>query len=208
MMAELLFDPAAHAYTVEGRRVPSVTQVLAPLIDYSKVPPDTLERARLLGSAVHRMTELYDLDDLDMDSLADELRPYLTAWIKFRAETGFVPETIEKRMFHPALRFAGTPDRSGLINGRRAVVDIKKMLRLGPVIGLQLAAYRELFAKNGTVIEDRYGLGLRADGTYRLVPYTDKSDWPTFLSLLTLRNWKEKHGHAIDPAGEFAGAAS
>ncbi|MCA8411575.1 hypothetical protein LGN03_08970 [Burkholderia multivorans] len=69
------------------------------------------------------------------------------------------------------------------------------------------AAYRELFAKNGTVIEDRYGLGLRADGTYRLVPYTDKSDWSVFLSLLTLRNWKEKYGHAIDTAGESASAA-
>ncbi|MDN7658479.1 hypothetical protein [Burkholderia cenocepacia] len=202
-MSGLHFDEAEHTYTVAGRRVPSVTQILAPLVDYSMVPRETLERGRQLGSAVHRMTELYDLDDLDMDSLADELRPYLTAWIKFRAETGFVPETIEKRMFHPSLRFAGTPDRSGLISGRRAVIDIKKMLTLGPVIGLQLAAYRELFAKNGTVVEDRYGLGLRADGTYRLVPYTDKSDWPVFLSLLTLRNWKEKHGH--DTAGEPAG---
>lgn len=195
-MSELLFDPVEHAYTVAGRRVPSVTQVLAPLIDYSKVPPDTLERARQLGSAVHRMTELYDLDDLDMDSLSDELRPYLTAWMKFRADTGFVPETIEKRLHHPALGFAGTPDRSGLINGKRSVIDIKKMLTLGPVIGIQLAAYSELFSKNGTTIEARYGLGLRADGTYRLVPYTDKGDWPVFLSLLTLRNWKEKNGHA------------
>lgn len=196
-MAELLFDPVEHAYTVGGRRVPSVTQTLAPLVDYSMVPKDTLERARLLGQAVHRMTELYDQDDLDMDDLADELVPYLTAWIKFRAETGFVPETIEKQLYHPTLRYAGTPDRSGLIRRRRAVIDLKKMLTLGPVIGIQLAAYKELFEKNGTPIEDRYALGLRADGTYRLHPYTDKGDWPVFLSLLTIRNWKEKHGHDI-----------
>jgi hypothetical protein len=201
-MAELLFDPVEHAYTVSGRRVPSVTQTLAPLVDYSMVPKDTLERARLLGQAVHRMTELFDLDDLDMNDLADELKPYLTAWIKFRAETGFVPETIEKRLYHPTLRYAGTPDRSGLIRGRRAVIDIKKMLTLGPVIGLQLAAYKELFEKNGTPIEDRYALGLRADGTYRLHPYTDKGDWPVFLSLLTIRNWKEKNGQAT--LGELA----
>lgn len=202
MMAELLFDPVEHAYTVQGRRVPSVTQTLAPLVDYSMVPKDTLERARLLGQAVHRMTELYDQDDLDIDDLADELVPYLTAWIKFRAETGFVPETIEKRLYHPTLRYAGTPDRSGLIRRRRAVIDIKKMLTLGPVIGIQLAAYEQLFEKNGTHIEDRYALGLRADGTYRLHPYTDKGDWPVFLSLLTIRNWKEKHGH--DTAGQPA----
>jgi len=193
-------------YTVGAQRVPSVTQILAPLVDYSQVPRAVLERARQLGQAVHRMTELYDLDDLDMDDLADELRPYLTAWIKFRAETGFVPETIEKRLYHPALHFAGTPDRSGLINGRRAVLDIKKMMYLGPVIGLQLAAYKELFEKNGTHVEDRYALGLRADGTYRLQPYTDKSDWPVFLSLLTTRNWKEKHGY--ETAGEPASATA
>ncbi|WP_431068232.1 hypothetical protein [Ralstonia holmesii] len=193
-MTELRFDEAKHEYFVRGVRYPSVTQILAPLVDYSQVPRAVLERARKLGQAVHRMTELYDLDDLDMDDLADELRPYLTAWIKFRAETGFVPESIEKRLYHPALRFAGTPDRSGLINRRRAVIDIKKMLYLGPVIGLQLAAYKELFEKNGTHVEDRYALGLRADGTYRLQEFKDKTDWPTFLSLLTTRNWREKHG--------------
>lgn len=201
-MAELLFDPVEHAYTVSGQRVPSVTQTLAPLVDYSMVPRETLERGRQLGQAVHLTTQLYDEDDLDMDNLADELKPYLTAWIKFRAETGFVPETIEKRLYHPTLRYAGTPDRSGLIRGRRAVIDIKKMLTLGPVIGLQLAAYKELFERNGTPIEDRYALGLRADGTYRLQLYTDKGDWPVFLSLLTIRNWKEKNGH--DTAGQPA----
>ncbi|MEM5294208.1 hypothetical protein VSR82_07680 [Burkholderia sp. JPY481] len=190
----LTFDPVGHVYTVGTRRVPSVTQTLAPLVDYSAVPANVLKRAQDLGTAVHKMTELYDLDDLDMDNLSDELLPYLTAWIKFRAETGFVPELIEKRFYHPALGFAGTLDRTGLVSGRRSVIDIKKMLRLEPVVGVQLAAYKELCIKNGVDVQDRYGLGLRADGTYRLVPFTDKGDWPVFLSLLTLRNFKEKHG--------------
>ena len=90
-MSTLVFNEEKHEYSVSGVRYPSVTQILAPLVDYSQVPRAVLERARKLGQAVHRMTELFDLDDLDMDDLADELRPYLTAWIKFRAETGFVP---------------------------------------------------------------------------------------------------------------------
>lgn len=195
-MSTLAFDPANHEYRLGDTRLPSVTQTLSPLIDYSQVPPATLERAQQLGTAVHRLTELYDLDDLDTDSLSQELLPYLTAWMRFRAETGFVPELIEQRFHHPALGFAGTLDRTGVIGGRRAVVDIKKMLRLGPVIGVQLAAYKELCIKNGVHVDDRYGLGLRADGTYRLVPYKDPHDWPVFLSLLTLRNFKEKHGLA------------
>lgn len=192
----LLFDPVEHAYTLGEKRLPSVTQTLAPLIDYSQVPKAVLERAQQLGTAVHRLTELYDLDDLDTENLSQELMPYLTAWMRFRAETRFVPELIEQRYHHPALNFAGTLDRTGLINGRRAVIDIKKMLRLGPVIGVQLAAYKELCIRNSVQIEDRYGLGLRADGTYRLVPFNDKGDWPVFLSLLTLRNFKDKHGLA------------
>jgi hypothetical protein len=196
------FDPVRHLYTLDGKVLPSVTQILAPLIDYSGVPPAVLERARRLGQAVHRMTELYDIDDLDMDNLAPELMPYLTAWIKFRAETGFTPEGIEEQHYHPALRFAGTLDRRGLIGGRPSVLDIKKMLVLGPIIGVQLAAYKELCIKKGLPVEDRYGLGLRNDGTYRLVPFTDKGDWPVFLSLLTIRNFEEKHG--LESAGEHA----
>jgi len=197
----LTFDPVEHVYTVGTQRVPSVTQTLAPLVDYSQVPPAVLKRAQELGTAVHLMTELYDRDDLDTDNLSQELLPYLTAWMRFRAETGFVPELIEQRFHHPALRFAGTLDRTGIIGGRRAVLDIKKMLRLEPVVGVQLAAYKELCIKNGVHVEDRYGLGLRADGTYRLVPFKDTQDWPVFLSLLTLRNFKEKHGLANATAG-------
>jgi hypothetical protein len=201
-MADLIFDPTEHTYTVGTQHVPGVTATLAPLVDFSMVPKAVLQRAQQLGTAVHRMTELYDQDDLDESDLSDELLPFLTAWRKFRAETGFVPELIEQRYHHPALRFAGTLDRTGIIGRNRAVIDIKKMLTLGPVVGVQLAAYAELCRVNGHPVVDRYGLGLRKDGTYRLVPFTDKGDWPTFLSLLTLRNYKDKHGLA-----EFGGFA-
>lgn len=202
-MAELIFDEAEHIYTVGAQRVPSVTQILSPLVDFSMVPKAVLERAQQLGTAVHRATELFDLDDLDEDSLSDELLPFLTAWRKFRAETGFVPELIEQRFHHPALRFAGTLDRTGLMNGRRVLIDIKKMLTLGPVVGIQTAAYAELCRVHGHVVQDRYGLGLRKDGSYRLVPFTDKGDWPVFLSLLTIRNYRDKHG--LSNFSEFEG---
>ena len=202
----LTFDPIAHVYTANGRKVPGVTSTLAPLLDFSMVPPAVLARAQQLGTAVHRMTELHDQDDLDTETLSPELLPYLTAWMKFRAETGFVPETIEQRHHHPVFNYAGTWDRTGIIRGRRAVIDIKKMLTLGPVIGVQLSAYEKLCLHMGIQIQDRYGLGLRKDGTYRLVPFTDKGDWPTFLSLLTLRNFKDKHG--IVSANGFADLAA
>jgi hypothetical protein len=194
-MSVLVFDEAKHEYTKEGRRLPSVTQVLAPLIDYSMVPKDVLERAQQLGTAVHRMTELYDNDDLDEESLSDELSPYLSGWKLFRSEAKFVPVTVERRLSHPTLGYAGTSDRTGEVKGRLAVVDIKKMMTLGPVIGAQLAAYQELHRKDGLEVADRYALGLRPDGSYRLQPYRDPLDWQCFLSCLTLHNWRLKNGH-------------
>lgn len=190
----LTFDESRHEYKWDGVRVPSVTQILAPLIDYSMVPPDVLERGRQLGSAVHRMTELHDQDDLDEDSLDPVMIPYLEAWKKFRSETGFEPVTIENKMYHPKHRYCGTSDRTGIVKGKLAVVDIKKMLALGPVIGVQLAAYQSMHIEAGLAVTNRYALGLRADGTYRLEPYTAPNDFAVFLSLLTVHNWKARHG--------------
>jgi hypothetical protein len=195
-MSTLTFDEASHTYRVDGKRVPSVTQLLAPLVDYSMVPRDVLERAQQLGTAVHKATELYDLDDLDDDGLSDELRPYLDAWKKFRAETGFEPITVERKLVHPVLRYAGTSDRTGLVRQRVAVIDLKKMFVLGPHIGPQLAAYQELHRRDRLEVVDRYALGLRPDGNYRLQPYTDPLDWQCFLSHLTIHNWKQKHERA------------
>ena len=61
------FDPIEHIYRFDGQRVPSVTQILEPLIDYSGVPNGVLQYAADRGTAVHLATEFYDDGDLDED---------------------------------------------------------------------------------------------------------------------------------------------
>jgi hypothetical protein len=190
----LVFDEARHEYRYDGVLVPSVTGILKPLVDYSAINPEVLARASALGTLVHQTTELYDLGTLDEDDLDPILVPYLNGWKRFREEVGFVPATIEKRMYHP-LGFCGTSDRTGAIRGVKAVVDIKKMMTLGPVIGPQLAAYKEMHNLEDAGIEKRFALGLRPDGTYRLQEYKDASDLPCFMSLLTIQKWRLKHGN-------------
>lgn len=192
-MSTLDFDEPSHVYRLDGRVIPSVTQILAPLVDYSMVKPEVLERARQLGQAVHRATELYDNDDLDEDTLSDEVYPYLIGWQKFRRECGFVPLLREARFAHPSLGFAGTLDTVGPVKGELAVIDLKKMATLGPVVGVQTAAYKELCVRHGFNVITRYGLSLRQN-SYQLIPYTGLTDWHCFVSLLTLHNWKQKHG--------------
>lgn len=191
----LTFDEPTHVYRWNGVVAPSVTTILAPLIDYSMVNPAVLERGRQLGSAVHRMTELHDQDDLDESSLDDAMLQYLEGWKKFRRDTGFIPDTIERRMYHPQYGYCGTSDRTGTIKRQKAVVDIKKMMTLGKVIGVQLAAYQAMHNLNGEGITHRYALGLRPDGTYRLEPFLNPKDFNVFLSLLNVMNWRKENGY-------------
>jgi hypothetical protein len=56
MSIEFSFDANRHLYLVQGRPVPSVTQVLHSAglgADYSMVPPEVLERKRIIGQFVH-----------------------------------------------------------------------------------------------------------------------------------------------------------
>ncbi|MEJ7804307.1 MAG: hypothetical protein WKG03_00075 [Telluria sp.] len=197
----LTFDEARHEYRYDGEIIPSVTGILKPLVDYSMIDPDRLRAASELGTMVHHTTELHDLGVLDEDDLDPILQLYLDGWKLFRHEVGFVPDTVEKRMYHPLHRYCGTSDRTGAIRGVKAVVDIKKMMTLGPAIGPQLAAYKEMHNLEGAGIQKRYALGLRPDGTYRLQEFTDPSDLPCFMSLLTvmrsqetIQKWRAKHG--------------
>lgn len=189
----LEFDEAKHEYRYNGIVVPGVTTILKPLSNYSQVAPNVLARAAQLGTMVHKTTELYDEGVLDEDDLDPILVPYLEGWKLFRREVEFEPITIEHRMYHPA-GFCGTSDRTGYVRSKKSVVDIKKMMTLGPVIGPQLAAYKEAHNHEGAGIEKRYALGLRPDGTYRLQEFADPSDLPCFMSLLTIHNWRLKHG--------------
>lgn len=189
-MSVLTFDEASHTYYFGGQVVPGVTSILSPLTDFSRVPPAVLEAASQFGKAVHLACELDDLGTLDEASLDPALTPYLYAWRMFSAEHSVEWEQIELPIYHTALRYAGTPDRIGKVNGMRAVVDIKSTAQLYPSVGPQLAAYasasNEQYAK-------RIGVQLKSDGTYVAKTYDDPTDFPVFASLLTVRNWCARH---------------
>lgn len=189
-MSVLSFDEATHTYRFGGQVVPGVTSILSPLTDFSRVPPHVLQAAADFGKAVHRACELDDLGELDETTLDDALLPYLQAWRKFSAEHDVQWEQIERPVYHATMRYAGTPDRFGKVNGRPTVVDIKSTAQLYPSVGPQLAAYANALQNP---YADRIAVQLKADGTYVAKPYKDPTDWPVFASLMTLRNWCALH---------------
>src|ERR1700738_26321 len=121
----LELDTATHTYRFNGAVVPSVTQVLSPLEDFSMVRPDVLEAARQFGQHVHIACDLFNRGELEWSTLDVSLVPYVEAWKQFIDESGAVVIASEFRVFHEQLGYAGSPD-CALAWGKRIVIpDIK-----------------------------------------------------------------------------------
>ena len=187
----LTFDAHSHTYRDANGVVPGVTQILRPLVDFSRVPRDVLAAKADLGTRVHLACELDDDDDLDEASVQDDVAPYLAAYRRFRAEARPAVVASEQQVYSVAHRYAGTLDRVLQLNGERWLVDLKTCITTPGSAGPQTAAY--LHALADPTVTRRAALRLRPDGTYRLDPLTDPNDWPTFLACLTVHRHLEKH---------------
>lgn len=206
-MPTLRFNADDHSYFLDGVRVPSVTQIMAPLHDFSAIPADVLQHASERGTAIHKAIEL-DLDNnLDEDSIHAEVRPYLRAWRKFYVE--WEPEVLasERRVGHLGLRYAGTLDCLLRARGDLYYVDYKNTAALVPTVGMQLKAYQEAdkateapagyptFEELSTA--KRAMLWLRNDGTYKFIEQPDH-DWALFLALLSQHHTNQKVQMLVD----------
>lgn len=182
----LTFDHDKHEYRWNGKRIPSVTQILDPFVDLSRIPADVLERKRLIGTAVHAAIELDCAGDLDDDSIAPAWSGYFAGWRKFRAESGFTIEHSERQEYSP-LGYAGTLDLMGELPKHRALIDAKCTTSLYPTVGPQTAAYAQM-VKEPRI--KRYALLLTPDGRYNLEPLSNPNDLAVFNAALTLHQWR------------------
>lgn len=190
----LTFDEPTHTYRWKGVVVPSVTQVLSDLMDWTHVPADTLEKAQLRGSNVHLMCRWHDEDRLELSEFTAEEQSYLPAWQAFLRDMRPNWSEIETMGYHRRLGYAGTPDRKGILEALYSVARWTIDIKTGaphPIQGLQTAAYDHLTDRIDPDL--RATVHLRPDGTYRFRQWEDPNDWPTFVSLLTVRSWTRKH---------------
>ena len=182
-------------YLVDGVRVPSVTQVLkrAGLIDLSMIQEQVLFNAMLIGTETHEWCDLLDRGEEACPS-NERVAGRVAAYQKFRADTDFVAEGIEEPVINRTYRYAGTPDRWGVFNGKNVVLDLKPPHGNAPWVGLQLAGYARALVDMGVAAWFyRYSLSLRDNGTYKLHEFKDRSDYDVFLAAVTLAHWKIEH---------------
>ena len=197
----LEFNDDKHEYRVNGKVIPSVTELCGPLT-YSKYRVDNavIEQAAFRGSMVHELTALWDRGDLEEDGvLAPDVGLYLMAWIQFCRD--YQPKWQYIEIPLACRTYAGTIDRIGEIDGNLVVVDIKttsSMDRANKIaLSMQLFGYCDLCFYNDihTNYVKSLGVQLKKDGTYSVIE-TDKVNlkykfnpeylWDSLLDLNTL----------------------
>lgn len=183
----LSFDPEMHRFQLDGRPVPSVTQVLkgAGLIDDRWFSEYTANR----GQQVHLACQLYDENDLDEETLDPVLAGYLEGWKRFRAETGVEITLIERHVYSVCLQYAGILDRCGFINEESTIIDIKS----GAVpwwVGAQMSAYQNTLDPPP---KNRLAVQLTPEGKYNLHWFKDRHDWHIFKCCLEIEHLKRRH---------------
>lgn len=198
----LTFDPEKHVYYWNGERAPGVTTILSPLSEYAGIPRRILEEAAARGEYIHKACELLLWDQLDEMDLEPAFIPYIDAFKKFLSETGFQAEVIEQQVYHIKLGYAGTLDLGGILppvgrmkKPRRALIDIKTTFKLLASVGPQTAAYSEAWASERPKeqhFDERYGLQLKGDGTYKMLPMKSSNDMNVFRSCLAIYNFMKR----------------
>lgn len=187
------FDEETHTYTVDGRVVPSVTQVIqeAGLFDTTFLT----DEGRIRGSKVAIMTDLHDRGELDESRVEDGLRGYLDAWKEFLRKTAFKILEREEPKFNATMAYCGTPDIYGVFRCHRdsdgsAVIDIKSG-NVMPHYSIQTVGYQRFYPH---LRPRRFCLYLGENGKHKLMPHTEDSrDWDVFCGCVWHWYWKKEN---------------
>lgn len=123
----------------------SVTQVLEPFTDFSKIPPEVLEEAKLRGSMAHGLFASYALC-LWIPAVPENCIGYFDSFKRWFDSTVELVVAVEKRLNHPIHRYTGQLDLLCKIKGDEgyALIDHKTPAALQLSWRVQTAAYREL----------------------------------------------------------------
>jgi len=171
--------------------IPSVTEILKPWSDFSRIPPTVLEAAALRGTAVHEACANIARGLLVMN-MPPEVKGYVASfqrWFDFLVADVLL---VEERLIDTAFGYHGEPD---LIikakHGEIILTDNKTPVQLVKAWRLQCAGYVNLAIKND-IKPDRTGsLRLSPDGGIARMDYYENSltDFNYFLQALNLHRF-------------------
>lgn len=188
---EIYLNEVCHKYyhIATGRELVSVTNCFERIgiVDFSKVPFDIIEPARIRGDMVHEMAQYYGLEMLDEESVDMSMQGYLKGIKKYFRENVKSVVAIEKPVFSLDMGVAGTPDiLYQNFEDDLCLDDYKTPLKLHPACRLQTAAYAELYWKmTGRRVKHRNAVQLLENGEYYLDPHRNplRHDLNDFMTV-------------------------
>lgn len=183
------FEKTTHTYTIDGAKVPSVSEVLGLLAPWKGSDMEPAYR----GTYIHDCCTAAEKGELDFDSLEPGDAGMVRGWMSFLLNYGIAGNIAktEEPLFSPKHRFGGTPDRVcfGPLIG--CVIDIKTGADR-PTYPLQLQAYAMLAKETyGGKYEGLIDVFLFPDGNNKVKQYKPSMpDQNLFLCALQCHNWR------------------
>ncbi len=193
-MNGLELDLIDHVYRFDGVIVPGMSEITTALgiVDRSYFT----EYGRERGSAVHQALEYHMTGGVDWSSVEERIKGYVESAILFLADAKVKPGPgthVERPLFHPLLRCAGTPDLVCEAFGEPCVPDWKSG-GIGPAAGLVTAGYESMariaYPLPGKgAVRRRMAVQLHENGTLATKrDLNDGFDYAYFQSAVTLYN--------------------
>jgi hypothetical protein len=195
------YDDETHSYRIEGRKVPSVTQLLKLVSpDFDFVPKEALEAAQARGKDIHARFEAYVKEGALKEG--DQETAQFSAWYKEQMLAGWRLVSCEQPYYSTRgsiIDFAGTPDlvldRYEDTIRRVNIVDFKTG-EMHKYFELQLALYADLVEQNVRAENisnyDFTIISVSKSKTKKLTVTKAKSEWPAIEAargLLCLYAW-------------------
>ncbi len=170
-----------HRYWLGNKHVVSVTQVMqsAGIIDTKFYTVEARER----GTVVHKCIHYLNQNDLDIASIDESVRGYISAYRAFLEISRLTIRMAETVVYSPKHEYCGTLDIAGVMRGRSVIIDVKTG-HAPAWVGIQLAAYKNALLECGGPRCSRYSLELRNDGNFKLREHKDIDDFANFKAAL------------------------
>ena len=174
----LEFNDKQHEYLLLKKKIPSVTQILAPIskMMYAKVDDWIINRKAKIGSRVHKLIEMYNKYNLlpTKDEEEDVLK-YFEQYLEFEKSIDSIVFDNEFKSFYSNndMVFAGTIDNIRLLNNAMVLIDYKTVANLNEVLlSLQLYGYKLIAEQTLNIKIDEFkALSLKKD-SFKLVDFT------------------------------------
>ena len=175
------------------RYLPTVTEVINPWVDWSKIPPAMLQAAADRGTAIHDVCLNFHAKGLPyLGAIQDDAKGYIKSFDRWFDKIVGEVLLVEERLFDDANGYCGQIDL--LVQTKQGeiwLVDLKSPVILSKSWKVQIAAYGrlcDLWSVKNNVNIDRCGsLRLRKDGGIPAMDWYEGSalqDFNIFLSAL------------------------